>query len=91
MVVTKEEKLFFEHLLTLTPQKHNGYLVFYFRRKKYKRSRVLMQLKLNKILEMWEIVHHKNEEKTDDRIENLEVIDVSVHNSNHHAGKRYSK
>ena len=47
-----------------------------------------MQLYLNKKLEIWEVVHHKNKNKEDDRIENLEVIDASNHVSLHFAGVR---
>lgn len=89
--LTEQEKNDLESLLKLKPQMHNGYFHFVRNRKKFKRSRVLMQLHLNKRLEMWEIVHHKNHNKTDDRIRNLEVMDLSVHNSLHHAGVRGRK
>ena len=58
------------------------------KRKYYKRSRILMQLHLNKKLEVWEIVHHINGNRTEDRIENLEIMDRGIHTSHHHAGKR---
>lgn len=46
-----------------------------------------MQLYLNKWLKMHEIVHHKDRDKTNDSIDNLEVNDLSIHTSNHSAGK----
>lgn len=90
--LTTDKKLFFEKLLELKPQIHNGYAVFVSKKKKkYKRSRIIMQLNLNKELEIWEIVHHKNKNRLDDRIENLEIIDIkhfNHHASLHHAGSK---
>lgn len=53
-----------------------------------------MQLYLNKKLEIWEIVHHIDENKENDNIDNLEVINTkefNFHTSMHHAGKRDRK
>lgn len=86
--LTKEERVALESLLTLKPINHGGYYCFSRNKKKFKRSRVLMQLYLNKKLEIWEIVHHKDRNKTNDLIDNLEVMDISEHNSLHHAGIR---
>ncbi|KKL27505.1 hypothetical protein LCGC14_2384500 [marine sediment metagenome] len=55
--------------------------------KGYKRSRIKMMLHLGKWLERWEIVHHKDGNKENDSIENLEVLNQNIHASNHHAGK----
>lgn len=57
-------------------------------RKHYKRSRVLLQLHLNKEFEAWEHVHHKDGNKTNDSIDNLEVIKDSEHISITHSGKK---
>jgi len=50
-----------------------------------------MQLFLNKKLDIWEVVHHKDGDKTNDSVENLEVLDASNHTSLHHAGLKYGK
>jgi hypothetical protein len=57
-------------------------------RKHYKRSRILLQLHLNKEFEAWEHVHHKDGDKTNDSIDNLELLENSEHNSLTHAGKK---
>jgi len=89
-----EERKFFENLTKLKPTKKGGYYYFIKNKKSYKRSRVLIQLHLNKKLEMWEQVHHKDEDKQNDSIENLEIIDTKdfdQHTSKHRAGKRDRK
>ena len=55
-----------------------------------------MQLHLNKKLRIWEHIHHKDGDKSNDSIENLEVIDTKdfdYHSSLHHAGlkKKFPK
>lgn len=90
--MTDQERSFFTGLLNYSARLINGYYRFQPRNlkygnKKYKRSRVIMQLHLNCILEPWEIVHHKNGVKTDDSIDNLEVQISGDHASYHHAGK----
>ena len=57
----------------------------------HKRSRVLMELKLNRILNKDEIVHHINENKMDDKIENLKVMKDNEHKSLHFTGKKKRK
>lgn len=75
-------------LLKLKPQKRHGYFSFTKGNKHFRRSRILMQLHLDKRLDIWEIVHHKDGNRENDNIENLEVKDTSEHTSLHHAGKR---
>jgi hypothetical protein len=93
--LTKEERLFLEKLTTLKPSKNNGYFRYTLTRndmvKHFRRSRVLMQLHLNKRLEFWEIVHHKDRNKENDSMENLEVVDTKDFDSHvalHHNDKR---
>lgn len=45
--------------------------------------RHVMEQVLGRKLEKNEHVHHKNHDKTDNRIENLEILDPSTHHRNH--------
>lgn len=74
------------------PEKKNGYIYLTpwssKSRKHFKRSRLLLQLHLNKEFEDWEHVHHKDGNKTNDSIDNLQLIKNSEHISLTHAGKK---
>lgn len=50
--------------------------------------RIVMERHIGRKLHAWEVVHHKNEVKTDNRIENLEICEWSEHTRNHHVGAR---
>ena len=73
------EKGLLEDISKRKSKKRSGYFYFYYKGKHYKRSRILMQLHLNKKLSSFEIVHHKDRNKENDNIDNLEVLNISVH------------
>lgn len=50
----------------------------------YPLHRVLMENKIGRLLERDEHVHHKDEDKTNDTIENLELLSASEHTKRHH-------
>lgn len=61
----------------------NGYVVFYNKGKNIKEHIYIMQKTIGRNLKKNEIVHHINEIKTDNRIENLELMTKSEHSSLH--------
>ena len=51
--------------------------------------RYLMEQQLGRKLELWEVVHHKNEIRDDNRIANLEIIDFGQHTTLHCTGNEH--
>ena len=52
--------------------------------------RKIMEEKLRRKLRTWEVVHHRNENKQDDRPQNLQVVPLPQHTRHHMKGKTVS-
>jgi transposase len=69
---------------------HYGYVVITTKDGRKKEHRVIIENHLGRKLETWEHVHHINEIKHDNRIENLQVMNVSDHMKHgHQKGKNW--
>ena len=68
----------------------DGYVVVTRGEKRVRKHREIMENHLGRKLEDWEVIHHKNENRLDNRIENLEVMRDGYHVRLHNKGRKYA-
>ena len=69
----------------------NGYMTLCIKNKKYYIHRLVMESYIGRKLEKFEQVHHKNGNKIDKRIENLEIINIKEHQRIHAKKQKLGK
>ena len=73
--------------VTLPPE--SPYIVMAYSHPSRKRMRTILEHRLimarhlGRCLESWEVIHHINGDKLDNRLENLFVFDIKTHSRNH--------
>ena len=61
------------------------------RRVARREHRVVVERHMSRKLEPWELVHHKDGNKANNAVENLEVMEFGEHTAAHHSGGRKSE
>ena len=70
---------------------HWCYVTEYGERVARRRHRVVMERHLKRKLEPWELVHHKDEDPSNNKIDNLGLTTWGDHTSEHSKGRKHSK
>lgn len=60
------------------------------KRRARREHRVVLERHLGRRLEPWELVHHKDENPSNNALDNLEVREFGAHTAEHHKGSRQS-
>lgn len=58
------------------------------KRRARREHRVIMERHLGRKLEPWEIVHHKDENPSNNSLDNLQIVEFGQHTTEHHTGSR---